>query len=317
MLEITEFTSLFDLLQKFPDEQTCINHLEGLIWANGIVSPFDATSKVYKCKANKYKCKNTGKYFNVKTGTIFDDSKVPLQKWFMALYIFSSHKKGISSHQLAKDIKVTQKTSWYMLHRLRYAFEHPEFKKALEGTVELDETWVGGKVSNKAQHKDRDAFKTWKKHNKEEVKDDKQVVLGAIERDGRVIVKHVPDLKHKNVLEFVLSNVKTGTQLMTDEARSYRSFKYLGYQHDNVTHGIREYVRGEVHTNTIEGFWSQFKRGIIGIYHHVSKEHLQSYLNEYAYRYNTRKTPESNRFNLILSTVSGKVLRYKILIEHD
>jgi len=119
-----EFKSIFDLIKAFPTEQSCIDHLERLQWNGEPVSPFDATSKVYKCKDNRYKCKNTGKYFNVRTGTIFDNTKIPLQKWFMALYVFSSHKKGISSHQLAKDISVTQKSAWFLLHRLRYAFDH-------------------------------------------------------------------------------------------------------------------------------------------------------------------------------------------------
>lgn len=126
---LPEFKSIFDLLKAFPTEQSCIDHLENLSWGGNPVSPFDAASKVYKCAGNKYKCKNTGKYFNVRTNTIFDNTKIPLQKWFLALYVFSSHKKGISSHQLAKDISVTQKSAWFLLHRLRYAFDHPNFKR--------------------------------------------------------------------------------------------------------------------------------------------------------------------------------------------
>lgn len=123
---LPEFKSIFDLLKTFPTEQTCIDHLEKLRWEGNVVSPFDEDSKVYKCAGNKYKCKNTGKYFNVRTNTIFDNTKIPLQKWFLALYVFSSPKKGISSHQLAKDISVTQKSAWFLLHRLRYAFDHPK-----------------------------------------------------------------------------------------------------------------------------------------------------------------------------------------------
>lgn len=127
-MELKHFSSILDLLQAFPDEQACIDHLTQLRWPSGVVSPFDATSTVYKLKGNKYKCRNSNRYFNVKTATIFEDSKIPLQKWFLALYMFSSHKKGISSIQLGKDIKVTQKTAWFMLHRLRYAFDHPAFQ---------------------------------------------------------------------------------------------------------------------------------------------------------------------------------------------
>lgn len=138
---VSDFKSIFDLLKAFPAEQDCINHLENLRWNGNVISPFDESSQVYRCAGNKYKCKNIGKYFNVKTGSVFDNTKIPLLKWFMALYIFSSHKKGISSHQLARDITVTQKTAWFMLHRLRYAFDHPEFKKLTgNNPTEIDET---------------------------------------------------------------------------------------------------------------------------------------------------------------------------------
>lgn len=136
---LPEFKSIFDLFRAFPTEQSYIDHLERLSWNGNPVSPFAPESKVYKCANNKYKCKNTGKYFNIRTGTIFDNTKIPLQKWFLALYVFSSHKKGISSHQLAKDISVTQKTAWFLLHRLRYAFDHPNFKQTLGNIVEIDE----------------------------------------------------------------------------------------------------------------------------------------------------------------------------------
>ncbi len=139
------FKSLLDLVKAFPDEDTCFTHLEQLRWDGEVVSPFDAASKVYKCAGHKFKCKNSNRYFTVKTGTIFEDTKIPLVKWFMALYIFSSHKKGISSHQLARDIDVTQKTGWFLLHRLRYAFKHPSFQLMMEGVIEVDETYVGGK----------------------------------------------------------------------------------------------------------------------------------------------------------------------------
>jgi transposase-like protein len=123
---IAQFQSIFELIAKFPNEAACIQHLEAIRWANGVVSPFDPPSKVYTTKRG-YKCKNTGKYFNVRTATVFEDTKLPLQKWFLALYLFSSHKKGISSHQLAKDLDITQKSAWFVLHRLRYIFDHPAF----------------------------------------------------------------------------------------------------------------------------------------------------------------------------------------------
>jgi len=143
-----DFNSIIELINTFPDQQTCIEHLEQLRWKDGnVVSPFDATSKVYTCKGNKYKCKNTGKYFNVKTGTLFDNTKVPLQKWYLAIWLITSHKKGISSLQLHRDLKITQKTAWFMAHRIRNCFGIQDEK--LDNTVEVDETYVGGKNKNR------------------------------------------------------------------------------------------------------------------------------------------------------------------------
>ena len=143
-----DFNSIIDLLKAFPDNQTCIDQLTALRWNGNVVSPFDATSKVYVCKGNKYKCKNTGKYFNVKTKTMFDNTKIELQKWFLAIWIVTTHKKGISSLQLAKDIDVTQKTAWFMLQRIRNCFQM-EDQGNLTGEVEIDETYVGGKNGNR------------------------------------------------------------------------------------------------------------------------------------------------------------------------
>lgn len=300
------FKSILDLVAQFPDEQACIEHLETLRWGDNVISPFDPNSKVYKCKFNRYKCKNTGKYFNVKTGTIFEDTKIPLQKWFMALYIFSSHKKGISSHQLAKDIDVTQKTAWFMLHRLRYAFAHPNFKMTLSGDVEADETYMGGKEKNK--HKSKRGRQVYGSVNK-------TPILGLIERDGNVIAQKVDNATMVTIIPFVHDNVVGGSTLYTDENRAYYYVKGF-YNHKTVNHTQKEYVNGKSHTNTIEGFWSQLKRGIDGIYHWVSTDHLQSYIDEYTLRYNTRKNSTCQRFDLILGNTIGR-LTYKQLIAND
>lgn len=185
-----EFKSLFDLQSAFPDEQSCIDHLENMIWGDVIISPFDATSKVYKCEGNKYRCKNTGKYFNVKTGTLFDNTKIELRKWFMAIWLVTSHKKGISSVQLSKDIGVTQKTAWFMLERIRKCFSS-ENNNSLNDVVEVDETYIGGKNKNR--------------HNSKKVKNaqgrslkDKSAVVGMVQRQGKVNAHHVPDTKTKH-----------------------------------------------------------------------------------------------------------------------
>ena len=148
----TNFKSILDLVKSFPDEQTCINHLETLRWNGNVVSPFDESSKVYNCKGNKYRCKNTGKYFNVKTNTIFDNTKLGLQKWFLAIYIVTSHKKGISSLQLGRDLDITQKSAWFMLQRIRKCFGI-ENENELDNEVEADETYIGGKNKNRHSYK--------------------------------------------------------------------------------------------------------------------------------------------------------------------
>ena len=204
------FKSLLDLVKAFPDEGACFSHLEKLRWEGNVVSPFDATSKVYKCAGHKWKCKNTNKYFTVKHGTIFEDTKIPLQKWFMALYIFSSHKKGIGSHQLARDIDVTQKTGWFLLHRLRYAFAHPNFQAMLEGIVEIDETYVGGKESNK--HKDK---KT--EGNQGRSLKTKAAVFGMLEREGNVLAVVVPAVDAATLLPIIEEAVEAGATIVTDE----------------------------------------------------------------------------------------------------
>lgn len=299
------FSTILDLAQTFPTEQACIDHLEKLRWNGNVVSPFDSTSQVYKCAGNKYKCKNTGKYFNVKVGTIFEDTKIPLQKWFMALYIFSSHKKGISSHQLAKDIGVTQKSAWFMLHRLRYAFNHPNFNGILSNTVEIDETYMGGEGRNK--HKNRKV-----KNEKGNTIKDKTPVLGMIEREGIVKAQVVENTKDSTLYPIIRANVEPLSNIMTDEFKVYDSLNRI-YYHGSVNHSAKQYVNGMAHTNSIENFWSHLKRGVDGIYHWVSKDHLQSYVTEYALRFNTRDISTSNRFDLILSNSIGR-LTYKSLI---
>ena len=307
-METLHFKSIFDLIKAFPDEQTCINHLEDLRWNGNVISPFDETSIVYKCKGNKYRCKNTGKYFNVKTGTIFDNTKIPLQKWFMALYVFSSHKKGISSHQLAKDISVTQKTAWFLLHRLRYAFEHPAFREALglNNEVEVDETFIGG--ANKNKHTNKKIEGVQGRSTK-----DKAAVFGLIERGGNIIAKQVNDTKGETLKPIIYNRVVKNATINTDEWIAYNGLN-KNYNHLRVNHGAKEYVNAMAHTNNIECFWSHLKRGVDGIYHWVSKKHLQSYINEFTLRYNTRKNETSQRFDLILGNIIKGHLTYKQLI---
>ena len=304
-----EFKSIFDLIKAFPTEQSCIDHLEKLSWDGSPVSPFDATSKVYKCAGNKYKCKNTGKYFNVRTGTIFDNTKIPLQKWFLALYVFSSHKKGISSHQLAKDISITQKSAWFIIHRLRYAFDHPNFKKTVGNAgkvVEIDECGIGGQSYYKHASK-----KT--KNEEGATVSNKASIIGFRERGGNVIAKVVTDRTKETLLPIVYETIEPNTILMTDEYTGYNDVAAY-FEHYTVNHSAKQFVNEMAHTNGIENLWSHLKRGIDGIYHQVSKKHLQAYIDEFILRFNTRKFNTQTRFDFILAGLAGKRLTYAKLI---
>lgn len=300
------FKSILDLLRTFKDEQSCINHLEQIRWSNGVISPFDTFSKVYKCANNRYKCKNTGKYFNVRTNTIFEGTKVSLQNWFIAIYLFTSHKRGISSYQLAKDLNVTQKTAWFILSRLRYSTVHNSFLRELTGIVEVDETFVGGK--NKNRHHDKKVPFSQGRSFK-----DKTPVLGMIERGGLLKAVVISNTSKQAVQPQLLANIKLGSDLMSDEWKAYKGMnKY--FNHKFVDHGKKQYVSDDCTTNAIENFWSHFKRSIIGVYYHTSKKHLQKYVDESVFRFNTKSNTTDTRFNMLLETSNNKRLTYKMLI---
>lgn len=299
-----DFNSIVELINAFPDEQSCIEHLEQLRWEESIVSPFDSSSKVYKCKNNKYKCSKTGKYFNVKTKTLFDNTKIPLQKWFIAIWLVTCHKKGVSSTQLSKDINVTQKTAWFMLHRIRKCFGI-ENNNDLNNDVEIDETYVGGK--NKNRHRNKKVKQSQGRSSK-----DKIPVVGMVERKGKLNAYVVGNVRAPTLTRKILKQVKKTAHLFTDEWMGYNLVSRI-YKHSIVNHGVGQYVNGNSYTNTIEGFWGILKRGIIGIYHHISHKHLQKYVDEFVFRYNTKSYKDSERFNYLLSNTEIRTT-YKELI---
>jgi transposase-like protein len=307
MLELKSFKSIVDLLKAFPTEQDCITHLEIIRWKGKVVSPFDPNSSVYSCKNNRYKCRNTNKYFNVRTNTIFEGTKISLQQWFLAIYIFTSHKKGISSVQLSKDLDITQKASWFVLHRLRYAMNQNNFINFISGTVEVDETFVGGKNKNRHPHK-----KVINSQGRAFI--DKTPVLGILNRDnGCIKCFVVEDTKAKTIQPVILNNVEQGSTIMSDEWWAYNGLNKF-YKHKIINHSNKEFVKEDCYTNTIEGFWSLFKRGIIGIYHFTSRTHLQKYADEFSFRYNHRENTIDKNFNIFLQTTNDKRLTYKTLI---
>lgn len=308
-----EFKSILQLVKAFPDEQTCIDHLEQLRWNGNVVSPFDPTSKVYKCAGNKYKCKNTGKYFNVRTQTMFDNTKIGLQTWFMAIFLLTAHKKGISSLQLGRDLNITQKSAWFMAQRIRNCFgldvsEVEEDTKLGGGgqVVEVDETYVGGKLKNMSNKKR-------KEHNegKFSSQTNKTAVMGYVVRGGDLKLSVIES--RKQIAESVAKMVAHDAVLVTDASAVYTTVGKHFAGHEVIDHSKSEYTRGSIHTNTIEGVFSMFDRMVIGTYHNLSPKHMQKYANELSFRYNSRKDSDCYRFNLMLRN-SNVRLTYNNLI---
>lgn len=297
MIDLSDFNSLFDLVQIFSSEEKCIEYLESVRWKDGVISPFDPTSKVYKCSKG-YWCKNTNKVFNVKTRTIFENTKISLQKWFMAIWLITSHKKGISSIQLSKDIHVTQKTSWFMLQRIRNCFEC-ENQHNLSNEVEIDETYIGGRERNKKQSNEKSG--TQGRSIKTKVP-----VIGMIERKGKLVSHIIENAKSVTLTSAIVNKVDKTATIYTDEWKGYYTIDKL-YNHLFVKHKENEFVNGNVSTNTIEGFWGLLKRGILGIYHKISKKHLQMYIDEFVFRYNTRKISEIQRFEFLIFNMTNRI----------
>ena len=304
---IKQFKSLYDLFDTFPTEQACIDHLSAIRWRDGEYCPYCGGSKVYHfSNGHTFKCAACKQRFSIRVGTIFEDSKIALRKWFAAIYLITQHSKGISSVQLAKDLGVTQKTAWFMLHRLRHAAQTKSFAVPLKNVVEVDETYIGGKERNK--HANKRTKGTQGRNTAT-----KTAVLGLLERKGDVRVMNLADVKSATIKQHVLDHVAIGSRLLTDEFRSYLALAYL-YKHESIAHANGEYVRADIHTNSIEGFWALLKRGIIGVCHFISVKHLDRYLDEFSFRYNARKQENGVAFTKLLHQVEGR-LTYKSLTE--
>jgi transposase-like protein len=301
---ITQFASLYDLFEAFPDEQACIDHLRAIRWRDGEFCPHCGGMRIYSFSDRKtFKCGDCRKRFSIKVGTIFEDTKLPLRKWFVAIWLITSHKKGIASTQLAKDLKITQKSAWFVLHRLRHAVRTKSFAAPLKGVVEGDETFIGGKEKNKHANKRTPGSQGGA---------NKEIVLGMIERDGELRTQVVEDLKKKTVQGVIRENVAPGSTLMTDEHRSYVGLGKT-YYHHTVNHSQGEYVRHfAIHTNGIESVWALLKRQIVGIHHWVSPKHLSRYVDEMSWRFNRRDMDEGDRMNEMFQCVEGR-LTYKAL----
>jgi transposase-like protein len=287
-----ELKSLDDLYEAFPDEQAVVDHFRSVRWRNGAFCPYCKSKRVMHFSDRRtHKCSDCRQRFSIKVGTIFEDTKLPLLKWYAAIWLITSHKKGIASAQLARDLGLTQKTAWFVLHRLRYAARTKSFNRPLSGVVEVDESYFGGKDANRHKNKRGKAQKT--------------VVLGLLERSGQIRARSVPNLSARTVRGRIMDNVAPGTAIMTDEHPSYTGIP-TSYPVWSVNHSKGEYVRFAVHTNGIEGAWSLFKRQVYGIHHWISVKHLDSYLGEMCYRYSNREMDDGARVNDLLSQTEGR-----------
>lgn len=301
------FKSILEFQNHFNTEEKCRAFLEQQRWGDTPACPHCGSVNVHRFANNDriFKCreKECRKKFSVTVGTIYENSKLPLTKWFLATYILSVHSKGISSLQLASWLGITQKSAWHLNHRIRKMLGNnaPEL---LEGICEVDETYIGGKAKNQ--------------HLSKRIKNGipaKTMVFGAIQRKGKVKTKVIPQTNTEHVTSAITEFISPDSIMVSDEHRAYNKVKHL-YEHKTVKHQFKEYVRQDeilVHTNNIEGYWNILKKQINGIHHFVSAKHLQRYCDESAFRFNNREAAQDERFADALTNCEGR-LQYKELI---
>lgn len=304
MMKTKASTSLYELLQQYPDEDAAVRFFETRRWGDTPYCPHCgslSTRRIPNGKPMAHRCKDCRKHFSVRTGTVLAEGKIALHKWLVAIYLLHTARKGVSSLQMAKELGVTQKTAWFLNHRIREAMAHKGGLFA--GEVEVDEAYIGGKERNKHESK--------RKHEGRGSVG-KQAVFGMRERDGQV--RAFP-IEHTDGLELkasIVENVERGTVIYSDSFPGYRGLR--GFEHEVVTHSVGEYVRGKAHTNGIESFWAVLKRGYIGTHHWMSPKHLHRYVNEFAYRHNVGVNNIPPTLEQTVDGMVGRRLTYEGLV---
>ena len=296
---MNKYTLLY-FMEKFPTEQSCREHLEKIRWNNKPVCPHCGNSqKIYRYSDGKlFKCSECGKRFQVTTGTIYQKSKISLRKFFLTSYLIAVSKKSISSIELSKAPGITQKSALYLLHKIRCAMKNAKCKQ-LQGVVEVDETYCGPR-------------KPRYRGGKRGRGTSKQGIFGALQREGDVFITAVPDTKRRTLEPIIKERVKKGSTIFSDEYGVYRRL-HTDYDHHTVNQGIKEYARGNVHVNSLEGAWRHFKSVLMGTYHRPSKQHLDKYCAEFAQNYNTRNDSVEVRFQKSLRLINSRVM-YKDIV---
>jgi transposase-like protein len=319
--------NLTSIAANFSDAEAARTFLESVRWPDGTVCPFcGLIGEAYKLKAKEgskspvrlgvWKCKGCRKQFTVTKGTIFEDSHIPLNTWLMAIHLLCASKKGISAHQIHRMLGVTYRAAWFMIHRLRYASSQDPLAAQLTGTVEVDETYIGGK-RRLAKRRELQAKPGERAKDVPSTVDNKSAVVSMVERGGDVRSYHVNRVTAKSLGPILKHNIEYGARVMTDAGTVLHGAIHPR-KHDQVNHSKDEYARYEggvcVSTNTVEGFFSLLKRGIDGTYFHVSRKHLHRYLSEFDFRYSNRKINDGERSKKLIGKVSGKRLTYRDLV---
>ncbi len=287
--------SLKEFFSRFPNDDACLEEIKKLRFPNGITCPkCQKVTKFYKItKRPGYACEFGGHVVYPLSGTILEKTTTPLQYWLYAMYLMTKTRSGISAKQLQRELGVTYKTAWRMFKQIRMLMSSDSSSDLLDGIVEVDETFVGGKGKNR---KDQ-----WVQGIEEK---QKQVLMGMVQRGGKVYIRHIETNGKWALLQQIQENISPKARIFTDEWRGYIQLSYKGYEHSSVNHGAGEYVRKEVHTQNIENVWSHLKRGIFGVYRIVSAKYLQAYADEYAFRYNHRKL-DGEMFDILLKQVAN------------
>jgi transposase-like protein len=291
--------NLMKLMEQYNSDDACREVLAQLRWHGGIQCPRCESKSIRNSYTrDQYDCASCGYQFSVTSGTIFHDSHLPLQKWFVAIYLMIESKKGISANQMKRTLNVSYKTAWYLCHRIR-ATMTTETGKQLGGSIEVDETWVGGK----------------KKDVGHGYKGNKSIAIGAVERDGDVVLNTIEHADSDTLGKFIHEHTAPEIEaIYTDELPAYKVLDKQGIEHETVNHSADEWVRGDVHTNSVENIWSLLKRSIMGSYHQVSKKHLDAYLDELEWRFNNRENPYLFR-DTLLKLINSENLPYEQLTQ--